>query len=307
MAGADPAGAGGASAAPGTRRNLMRIVNDNPKQRRYDPASSRVARAANTGRSMPVTLKSKEDLERMRAAGRVVRHVLDHVREVCKPGITTRQIDEQAYRVFTEAGAEGLFKNYPGATPFPSNTCISVNEEVVHGIAGDRRIEGGDIVGVDCGVRLNGWCGDAATTIMVGQVAPETRKLCEATQHVLALAIDNIRPGRKWSQVARLMQNYAESNGYGVVRDFVGHGIGRDMHEEPKVPNFVSRQLLRNDIDLREGMVLAIEPMLNMGSSDVKTLGDGWTVVTIDGKPSAHYEHTVAVTANGADILTNGS
>ena len=245
----------------------------------------------------------------MRAAGRVVQRVHEQCRQMCQPGVTTREIDEAAERLISDAGATGLFKNYPTYRPgegFPANLCISVNEEVVHGIAGDRVIQDGDIVGVDCGVKLDGWCGDAATTILVGNVKPEVRKLCEATEHVLNLAIENIRPGRKWSQVARLMQKYAESHGYSVVRDFVGHGIGQTMHEDPKVPNFVSRQLLSSDIELREGLVLAIEPMCNLGGQDVMTLDDQWTVVTMDRKPSAHYEHTVAVTADGADVLTNG-
>lgn len=247
----------------------------------------------------------------MRAAGRVVHQVLQRIKEICKPGVTTRQIDEEAYRTFTRLGAKGLFKNYPTYKPgegFPANTCISVNEEVVHGIAGDRVIQDGDIVGVDCGVMVDGWCGDSATTIMVGNVSPEVRKLCETTEHVLKLAIANIRPGRKWSQIARLMQNYAEAHGYGVVRDFVGHGIGSKMHEDPKVPNFWTQQQKRDnqDFELREGVVLAIEPMCNLGSKDVVTLDDGWTVVTVDRKPSAHYEHTVAVTRDGADVLTDG-
>jgi len=256
-----------------------------------------------------IRLKQKHELEKMRAAGRIVHKTLQRCREMCVPGVTTRQIDEEAYRVFTAEGARGLFKNYPTYRPgegFPSNTCISVNEVVVHGIADDRVIKDGDIVGIDCGVEIGGWCGDSAFTVMVGNVRPEVRKLCEVTQRVLQIAIENIRPGRRWSQIARLMQNYAEQNGLSVVRDFVGHGIGQSMHEDPKVPNFVGRELLRDDITLREGMVLAIEPMCNLGSKDVITLADGWTVLTTDRQPSAHYEHTVAVTAEGADVLTDG-
>ena len=246
----------------------------------------------------------------MRAAGRVVHQVHEHCRQICKPGITTKEIDEQAEKIITAAGATGLFKNYPTYEPgqgFPANLCISVNEVVVHGIASDEQVlEDGDIVGIDCGVQLDGWCGDAATTIMVGNVEPRVRRLCEVTEHVLQLAIENIRPGRRWSQVARLMQSYAERSGLGVVRDFVGHGIGQTMHEEPKLPNFVSRDLLRNDIELREGLVLAIEPMCNLGGHEVITLDDKWTVLTADRQPSAHYEHTVAVTADGADVLSDG-
>jgi methionyl aminopeptidase len=258
---------------------------------------------------MAIELKSKDQIAKMRAAGRVVQKVLQRCQELCRPGITTAAIDEEAYRVFTAAGAKGLFKNYPTYRPgegFPANVCLSVNEQVVHGIAGPRVIQDGDIMGVDCGVEVGGWCGDAATTVLVGAVAPETRRLCEVTRHVLEVAIENVRPGRAWSQIARLMQNYAEQQGMSVVREYVGHGIGRQMHEDPKVPNFVSRDLLRYDILLREGMVLAIEPMCNLGGRDVQVLADGWTVVTADGRPSAHYEHTVAVTADGAEVLTDG-
>jgi methionyl aminopeptidase len=257
---------------------------------------------------MGIVLKSPENIERMRAAGRIVHRTLEHCRQLCQPGMTTRQIDEEAYRVFTAAGGKGLFKNYPGTkSPFPANLCISVNEEVVHGIPGDRVLREGDAVGIDCGVELGGWCGDSAITVMVGQVRPDVRRLCEVTEHVLLLAIENIRPGRMWSQIARLMQGYAERSGLSVVRDFVGHGIGQKMHEEPRgVPNFFSREFLQHDILLREGMVLAIEPMCNLGSKDVQVLPDGWTVLTVDRQPSAHFEHTVAVTARGADVLTDG-
>lgn len=258
---------------------------------------------------MAIIRKSKDEIERMRAAGRVVHKVLQHCKQMCKPGVTTRQIDEEAYRVFTSLGARGLFKNYPTYEPgkgFPSNICVSVNEVVVHGIGDERVIMEGDVVGIDCGVQLDGWCGDSAITVPVGNVSPEVRRLLEVTQQVLELAIAEIKPGRRWSQIARLMQNHAEQNGLSVVRDFVGHGIGSRMHEDPKVPNFVSRDLLRNDILLREGVVLAVEPMCNLGSADVLTLEDGWTVVTVDRKYSAHFEHTIAVTENGADVLTNG-
>lgn len=259
---------------------------------------------------MAIELKSKDDLKKMRAAGRIVKKVLDHCREICQPGITTRQIDEAGAEVIKANGGRGLFKNYPTYKPgegFPANLCISVNEQVVHGIASETVIRDGDVVSVDCGVKLDGWCGDSATTIMVGNVSSEVRRLCDVTKHVLDIAIENMRPGRKWSQVARLMQSYAEQEGFGVVKDFVGHGIGRSMHEDPKVPNFVSRDLLRNDIELREGVTLAVEPMCNLGGSNVITLKDGWTVVTTDRKPSAHFEHTVAVTAHGSEVLTDGN
>jgi len=255
---------------------------------------------------MAIRLKSKEEVEKMRVAGRIVRKVHDLCREICQPGITTRQIDQAGGELIKAEGGKGLFKGYPGPTPFPANLCISINQEVVHGIAGNRVIKDGDIVSIDCGVQVDGWCGDAATTLMVGNVGERKRRLCEVTSHVLELAIENVKPGRKWSQVAKLMENYACQAGMGVVKDYVGHGIGRNMHEDPKMPNFVNKDLLRNDIELREGMTLAIEPMCNLGVSEVMTLSDGWTVVTVDDEPSAHFEHTVVVTADGADVLTNG-
>jgi len=258
---------------------------------------------------MAITLKSKHEIEKMRAAGRVVHKVLQHCKEICKPGITTRQIDEEAAAIFAREGVKGLFKNYPTYRPgegFPSNLCISINEVVVHGIASERVIKDGDLVGLDCGVSLDGWCADSAYTVLVGNVSPEARRLCEVTQEVLEVAVKNIRPGRLWSQIARLMQAKAEGAGLGVVREFVGHGIGRSLHEAPTVPNFVSRELIKNDIMLREGLVLAVEPMCNLGGKEVVTLADGWTVKTADGKPSAHYEHTIVVTANGSDLLTDG-
>ncbi|MEM8784008.1 MAG: type I methionyl aminopeptidase [Planctomycetota bacterium] len=259
---------------------------------------------------MAIQIKNRQQIEKMRAAGRVVHEVHQLCREMANPGVTTKEIDDAAAQLIEERGAVGLFKNYPTYEPgkgFPANLCISVNDVVVHGIADGYEIQDGDIVGVDCGVQLDGWCGDAANTILVGDVDPKARRLCEDTRHVLQIAIENVKPGRKWSQVARLMQNYAEAKGYGVVRDFVGHGIGDTMHQDPKVPNFVNRELLKNDIHLREGMTLAVEPMCNLGTKEVRTLSDGWTVVTLDGKPSAHYEHTLAVTADGCEVLTDGN
>ena len=259
---------------------------------------------------MAITLKSKKEIEKMRVSGRIVKQIHEHITEICKPGVTVRELDEEVGRLVREADAFNIFRFYPTYRPgegFPSHACISVNEVVVHGTASDQVIKDGDIVSLDCGVSIDGWCGDAATTILVGNVAPEVRELCETTEHILHLAISEMKPGRRWSQIARLMQQYAENKGYGVVRDFVGHGIGRQMHEDPKVPNYVSRDLIRNDIVLREGLVLAVEPMCNLGTREVKTLDDGWTVVTLDGKPSAHYEHTIAMTSKGAMPLTDGS
>ena len=187
--------------------------------------------------------------------------VLEHCRGICRPGVTTAEINAEAERLIQKVeGAVPLFKNYPAsggaAAPFPAVTCISVNEEVVHGIPSSRTIREGDVVSIDFGVRIEGWCGDAATTVMVEPVTARCRRLCEVTEHVLQIAIENIRPGRTWSSIAKKMERYAETAGLSVVKEFVGHGIGRELHEEPKLPNYVSRELLHDDIELQPGMVL---------------------------------------------------
>jgi len=207
-----------------------------------------------------------------------------------------------------EAGAEALFKGVRSSMskiPFPGAICASINEQVVHGIPSDKtQLKDGDILSVDFGVKLDGYCGDAAITFAIGQIDQQKSRLIDITKSLLDIAIAKSAPGVKWSAVASLMQKKAESEGFSVVTDFVGHGIGRQMHEEPKVPNFVSRDLLQNDILLSEGMVIAVEPMVNAGSAAVKTLKNGWTVVTRDGKCSAHFEHTIAIVENGCEVLT---
>ena len=234
--------------------------------------------------------------------------VLSKLQEIAEPGVTTGHLDETALQMTAVAGAEALFKGVrsPHARrPFPGAICASINEQVVHGMPSDRAVlRAGDILSIDFGVRLDGYCGDSALTVPIGEVSEDKRRLIEVTKTVLDIAIAESRPGRRWSQVAAAMQQYAESAGFAVVRDFVGHGIGTKMHEEPKVPNFVSDDLLADDIVLAEGMVLAVEPMINAGSSAVRTLGNGWTVVTRDGKCSAHFEHTIAVVPDGCEVLT---
>jgi methionyl aminopeptidase len=245
----------------------------------------------------------------MRKAGAVVASVLSKLQELAKPGVSTAQLDEIALEMTAEAGAEALFKGVrsPQARrPFPGAICASVNEEVVHGIPSKGVVlEAGDILSVDFGVRLGGYCGDSAVTVPIGAISEDKRRLVETTKATLDIAIAEARPGVRWSQVAGKMQRYAEAAGFSVVRDFVGHGIGTKMHEEPKVPNFVSDDLLADDIMLAEGMILAVEPMINAGRCGVRLLGNGWTVVTSDGACSAHFEHTIAIVAGGCDVLTS--
>jgi methionyl aminopeptidase len=257
---------------------------------------------------MAITLRSRREIELIRKAGAVVADVLSKLQEVAEPGVTTGWLDSVASQITTEAGAVALFKGVrsPYArVPFPACVCASINEQVVHGIPSEAVVlKNGDILSIDFGAKLDGYCGDAAVTVAVGEISEDKRKLIDATKHLLDIAITRAKPGVKWSQIAAEMQGYAESAGFSVVKDFVGHGIGKKMHEEPRVPNFVSDELLRCDIILTEGMVLAVEPMVNAGSSDVRTLKDGWVVVTKDGKCSAHFEHTIAIVKNGCEVLT---
>jgi methionyl aminopeptidase len=217
-------------------------------------------------------------------------------------------LDKIAAQMAADAGAQALFKGVhsPHArTLFPGAICASINEQVVHGIPSENtKLKEGDILSIDFGVRLEGYCADAAITIGIGEISQDNRRLMEVTKQVLCMAIAKAKPAVKWSEIAGQMQHCAESAGFSVVREFVGHGIGRKMHEEPRVPNFVRDELLTNDIVLTEGMVLAVEPMINAGGSAVQTLKNGWTVVTKDGKCSAHFEHTIAIVENGCQVLT---
>jgi len=254
-------------------------------------------------------LKTRREIELMRRAGQLGFQILGKMRAAAVAGITTGELDELARVELQKAGGIGLSKNYPTYKPgegYPAYTCISVNEEVVHGIPGPRRLCDGDVVTLDLALSLDHYCADTATTVAVGAITPELQRLLDVTSQTLDLALANIKPGRKWSDIARLMQWNVEKNGYNVVREFVGHGIGRDMHEEPKLPNFVTQEQLRGDFKLRPGMTLAVEPMVVMGAQDVKLLSDGWTAVTEDGKAAAHFEHTVAITETGVDVLTDG-
>lgn len=247
---------------------------------------------------MKILLKSKEEIEIMRAAGRIVAEALDMVEEEITDGITTERIDKLVEEFINDRGAKPSFKGYHG---FPATACISIDDEVVHGIPGKRVIQEGEIVSVDIGAYWNGFHGDSARSYAIGRINEKKRKLLEFTQKALLAGIDKAKKGNKLGAISSAVQQVAETQGYGIVRQLVGHGIGREMHEEPQVPNFGSAD---EGPVLQTGMVLAIEPMINLGTHRVKTMPDGWTIVTADGQASAHFEHTVAITENGPDILT---
>lgn len=246
-----------------------------------------------------IVLKTPEQIELMRAAGKVLVRTLDALETAIVPGKTTTQdLDAIAYQMITEAGATPSFLGYGG---FPASACISVNEEVVHGIPGPRTLQDGDIVGIDIGVFLNGWHADSARTLPVGEISDKARRLLSVTKESLNQGIAKAKPGNTVGDIAHAIQKYVESHGYSIVRDLVGHGLGQKLHEEPQVPNFGKPKM---GPKLKEGMTLAIEPMVNMGTWKVKTLEDDWTVISADRSLSAHFEHTVAITATGFEILT---
>jgi methionyl aminopeptidase len=241
----------------------------------------------------------------MRKAGLLVWQAHQMTAGMVRPGVTTGEIDAAVEKLFVERKAIPLFKGVPGKIPFPAVTCISVNDEVVHGIPGKRVLHEGDIVSIDTGCKYDGWCGDSAVTRAVGNIDPEVQRLLDVTSGVLTLAIDLMGKRSRWSEVASEMGTYVRDAGFSTVESFVGHGIGREMHEDPQVPNFVSAQLRRNgDFALEPGLVIAVEPMVNMGTKHVKSLPDYWTQATQDAQPSAHFEHTIAITENGPWVLT---
>ena len=251
---------------------------------------------------MELELKSKDDLERMRRAGQIVAEVLQRLQAEAKPGVTTLDLDRIAEEMTRKRGAIPAFKGYRvGTRVFPASLCVSINEEVVHGIPASRALKEGDIVGLDFGVVVEGYYGDAAVTVPVGKITREAQHLLDATRESLWEGIRTIKVGSRLGDLSHAIQRYAESAGLSVVREFVGHGIGRRLHEEPQVPNFGEPGRGRL---LREGMVLAIEPMLNLGEPGVLVKDDGWTAVTRDGSLSAHFEHSVAITAEGPVVLT---
>jgi methionyl aminopeptidase len=248
-----------------------------------------------------ITLKSEHELALMREAGRIVAEVLAEVQEAVAPGATTADLEAIAGRIIVDKyGAIPSFKGYRG---YPGLICTSVNEEIVHGIPGQRVLREGDIVGVDVGVIYKGYHGDAAVTVGVGRLDEESKRLMEVTAESLRVGIEMARPGNWTTNISKAIQEYVEGEGYSVVREYTGHGIGRQMHEDPQVPNYYDARM-SGWVRLRPGMTFALEPMVNVGDWKTRVLEDHWTVVTADGKRSAHYEHTVAVTKNGPEILT---
>src|ERR1700674_1207140 len=253
-----------------------------------------------------IVRKNTAELEKMRAAGMLVYQVLDTLRKMVVEGVSTYDLDVAAEKMITGGGARPAFKGYTNAaagTKFPYVLCTSVNDEIVHGMPSQKRVlKSGDIVSIDTGVQLNGYYGDSAITVAIGEISEETKRLLDVTRESLELAIDKARPGNRLFDICGTVERHVTANGFSVVREFVGHGIGTKMHEEPQIPNYVDRR--SENPRLKEGMELAIEPMVNAGKAGSRVKPDRWTAVTEDGKYSAHFEHTVAVTANGPWVLT---
>jgi methionyl aminopeptidase len=242
--------------------------------------------------------KSRKELDKMRASGRLVGLVLQELRAMVEPGITTLEVDAAAEKMIRDAGALPTFKGYHG---YPFSICASVNEQVVHGFPSTYKLKEGDIFSIDVGVTLEGFVGDTATTVPVGSVSEDWLKLVRITEECLERAIQQCREGKHLGDIGWAVQSHAEAHGYTVVRDYVGHGIGRRMHEDPQIPNY---GMPGRGAKIKNGYVFAVEPMVNMGTHQTKVLADGWTVVTIDGQPSAHAEHTIAITEDGPEVLT---
>jgi methionyl aminopeptidase len=253
-----------------------------------------------------IVLKSKEEVELMRQAGKIVATVLDEIRRHTRPGVATSKLNRIAEDVLKRHNATPVFKGYPnqrqGLPPFPAAITACINSELVHGIPNKNRVlQQGDIFSVDCGAYYKGWIGDAAITIPVGEISKEAQRLLEVTKKSLYEGIAQGRLGNRTGDISAAIQNYVERHGYYVVRDYTGHGVGRSMHEDPQVPNFGKQG---KGVRLKKGMTIALEPMVNVGTAETRLLGDGWTVVTADGKLSAHFEHSFAITDGEPDILT---
>lgn len=262
-----------------------------------------------SGKPNQILLKSHAQMALMRRSGKLVSEALAICRAMAVPGTSLINLDSAVEHHFVSHGAVPLFKGYPGKVPYPGSTCLSVNEQVVHGLPGPRVLQEGDLLKIDTACRLDGWCADAAVTIPVGTVSSGKDRLCRVTDEVLQLAIKELAAGLKrrglWSEVARKMQLHAEASGFRMVTQYVGHGIGESMHEPPQVPNYYDRETVDHDFRLVPGLVLAVEPMVNMGVAQTKVLRDHWTVVTRDGLPSAHVEHTLGLMADGVWVITS--
>jgi methionyl aminopeptidase len=245
-----------------------------------------------------IPIKNEREIEKMRAACAIAARVLDQLGAALRPGVSTGDMDKMAGELMAAEGCKSAFLGYKG---FPGNICISVNDEVVHGIGGGRRIQYGDVVKLDVGVVKDGWVGDTAKTVPVGAVRQDWQRLLAVTEDILERAIPLATAGRRLGDLCAFIEDEVVANGYNVVREFVGHGVGRKLHEEPQIPNFGRPG---TGPKLKPGMTLAIEPMVNLGTAGVKTLEDGWTVITADGQPSAHFEHTILVTKGEPEILT---
>jgi len=247
-----------------------------------------------------IHLKTKEELKKMRLAASAVKEVLLSLKENVKEGVSTWELNKIAEDIVDRRTYKAAFKGYSN---YPASVCFALNEEVVHGIPSkDKVLKEGDVLGIDFGACVDGYYGDSAITVPVGRVSELTKKLLEVTETSLSIGIDNARPANIMESISKSIQDYVEGQGFSVVKSFVGHGIGRSLHEEPQVPNYVGK--FKSEIKIKNGMVLAIEPMVNVGTDEIKILSDGWTAVTADGKLSAHFEHTVAITDNGTEILT---
>lgn len=247
-----------------------------------------------------ITLKSAKDLEMLRESGKILASIMKRLEAFVKPGILTAEIDRLAEELVRKESAEAAFKGYKG---FPATVCTSINEEIVHGIPGNRELKEGDIISLDLGINYEGYFSDTAITVGLGRINRGLRKLIEVTKKALFLGVKAARPDNNLSDISHSIQEYVETNGFSVVRQFVGHGIGHWLHEEPEIPNFGRPH---QGALLKQGMVFAIEPMVNMGTWESEILSNGWTAVTKDGEPSAHFEHTVAITEDGPEILTLG-
>jgi methionyl aminopeptidase len=248
-------------------------------------------------------IKKNKEIAKMRAAGLLLWETHQVAKELVKAGTTTREIDVAIEKFVLSNGGKLVFKNMPAIVPFPGAACFSVNEELIHGIPADRELVEGDILSIDIGIKLNSWCADAAVTWPVGEISEEKQRLLDVTEDTLRSAIEALGQKRQWSQISRQMEAQVENAGFSVVKEYVGHGIGKSLWEEPRVPNYHDRSY---DFPLVKGLVLAIEPMVNMGSEEVVLREDHWTIATQDGSPCAHFEHTVAITEKGPMVLTCG-